>query len=64
MERSTTGKGSKSKVVWNDAFDGRELDPTRWDFEFGNKFFDVMSGQGILAEHQRFVDYYCKAVRA
>jgi hypothetical protein len=64
MNRSTTGKGSPSALVCSDEFDSREPDPASWEFEPGNKFFDVMSGQGMLAEHRRFIDHYCKAVRA
>jgi hypothetical protein len=58
MSRSTTSKGSQSKLVWEDEFDDPEFDLTKRDFELGTKFFDAMSGQGIVPEHQRFIDHY------
>jgi hypothetical protein len=63
MNRSTTGKGSKWQLVWNDEFDGRELKaPT--ELCCGNSWIQVMLGQGTLPEHRRFIDHYCKAARA
>jgi hypothetical protein len=47
MHGSTTGKGSKSKPVWNDESDGRELDATRWEFELCNNFFDYRTHQWV-----------------
>lgn len=64
MNRSTTGKGSKSKLVWNDEFDGREFKASTELFG-ENSSTQVMLGQGILPGHQRCIDhYYCKATRA
>jgi len=61
MNRSTTGKGSKWKLVWNDEFDGRDLEPTKWDFELGNKHGAAERSVDQLPEHQRFIDHYCRA---
>jgi hypothetical protein len=63
MNRATTGMVSKSKLVWNDEFDGREFNvPTEL---FGkNSSTPVMLGQGILSEHQRFIDHDRKAALA
>jgi hypothetical protein len=55
MNRSTTGKGSNSTLVWDDEFDRRESKvPTELFGE--NSSTQVMLGQGILP--------YCKAARA
>src|SRR5689334_12175237 len=31
-------KGDEWKLVWSDEFDGKEIDPEKWDFDLGNGF--------------------------
>ena len=35
------------KLVWSDEFDGRDIDPTKWDFDLGNGFFDYETNTWI-----------------
>lgn len=43
-------EGSEWELVWNDEFDGPELDKTKWDFRlnFWGKPFDAYTDEGIV----------------
>ncbi len=45
-------------LVWNDEFDGDEIDTTKWDFDIGNGFFDYGSHTWIAGWGNEELQYY------
>lgn len=45
----------KWKLVWNDEFDGCELDRTKWDFRlnFWGERFDAFTDKGIVLDGKK-----------
>jgi beta-glucanase (GH16 family) len=48
------------KLVWNDEFDGDRIDPSKWDFEIGNGFFDYKSHTWIAGWGNEELQYYTR----
>ena len=46
------------KLVWNDEFEGTEIDRTKWDFDIGNGFFDYASHTWIAGWGNEELQYY------
>ena len=46
------------KLVWNDEFDGDRVDPTKWDFDIGNGFYDYKSNTWIPGWGNEELQYY------
>lgn len=46
------------KLVWHDEFDGDRIDPTKWDFDIGNGFFDYRVHQWIPGWGNEELQYY------
>ena len=47
-------------LVWNDEFDGGEIDTTKWDFDIGNGFFDYGSHTWISGWGNEELQYYTR----
>ena len=45
-------------LVWNDEFDGSQIDRTKWDFDLGNGFFDYKSHSWIPGWGNEELQYY------
>ena len=48
------------KLVWNDEFEGNRVDPTKWDFEIGNGFFDYKNHVWIPGWGNEELQYYTR----
>jgi beta-glucanase (GH16 family) len=48
------------KLVWNDEFEGNCVDPTKWDFEIGNGFFDYKNHVWIPGWGNEELQYYTR----
>jgi beta-glucanase (GH16 family) len=48
------------KLTWSDEFDGKEIDPAKWDFEIGNGFFDYDADEWISGWGNEELQYYTK----
>ena len=48
------------KLVWHDEFDGTEVDPTRWDFDLGNGFFDYRRHAWVPGWGNEELQYYTR----
>ena len=46
------------KLVWNDEFDGDQIDSNKWDFDIGNGFFDYGSHTWIAGWGNEELQYY------
>jgi beta-glucanase (GH16 family) len=46
------------KLVWNDEFEGSQVDRTKWDFDIGNGFFDYSSHRWIAGWGNEELQYY------
>ncbi len=46
------------KLVWNDEFEGDAVDPTKWDFDLGNGFFDYGSHTWVAGWGNEELQYY------
>ncbi len=47
-------------LVWSDEFEGDRIDPTKWDFDVGNGFFDYRSHQWIDGWGNEELQYYTR----
>ncbi len=47
-------------LVWNDEFDGNQIDTTKWDFDIGNGFFDYGSHTWIAGWGNEELQYYTR----
>ena len=67
--KSKTARGAKAgkssrtarpgwKLVWNDEFDGDQLDPAKWDIDIGNGFFDYKNHAWIPGWGNEELQYY------
>jgi beta-glucanase (GH16 family) len=48
------------KLVWSDEFDGPTIDPTKWDFDLGNGFFNYDSNTWISGWGNNELQYYTR----
>jgi beta-glucanase (GH16 family) len=46
------------RLVWSDEFDGRQIDRTKWDFDFGNGFYDYKSHVWVAGWGNEELQYY------
>lgn len=46
------------KLVWSDEFDGAALDRTKWDYQFGNGFYNYDASQWISGWGNEELQYY------
>lgn len=44
---ATQASAAQWKLVWNDEFDGAQIDRTKWDFDLGNGFYDYNTNAWI-----------------
>ncbi|MEQ1684447.1 MAG: glycoside hydrolase family 16 protein [Burkholderiaceae bacterium] len=49
------------KLVWNDEFEGNEIDRTKWDFDLGNGFYDYKNHAWIPGWGNEELQYYTDA---
>lgn len=59
----TTSKAEKAiskvwKLVWNDEFEGDQVDPGKWDFDIGNGFFDYRNHVWVEGWGNEELQYY------
>ncbi len=45
-------------LVWNDEFDGHAIDPTKWDFDLGNGFYDYRNHTWVPGWGNEELQYY------
>ena len=45
-------------MVWNDEFEGDRVDPTKWDFDLGNGFYDYRNNLWIAGWGNEELQYY------
>ena len=48
------------ELVWSDEFDGDCIDPTKWDFDLSNGFFDYKSHRWIAGWGNEELQYYTR----
>lgn len=48
------------KLVWNDEFDGKEIDRAKWDFDLGNGFFNYDANVWISGWGNNELQYYTR----
>ncbi len=48
------------RLVWNDEFDGDSIDPTKWDFDIGNGFYDYVNNVWIAGWGNEELQYYTR----
>ena len=58
MTDNGKSRSRRWKLVWSDEFKGDALDPTKWDFEIGNGFFDYKSHQWVAGWGNEELQYY------
>jgi len=51
------------KLVWNDEFEGTEVDRSKWDFDLGNGFFDYQNHVWVPGWGNEELQYYTDARR-
>lgn len=51
------------KLVWHDEFEGDRVDPTKWDFDLGNGFFDYKHHRWIAGWGNEELQYYTREPR-
>ncbi len=49
------------KLVWNDEFDGRSIDRSKWDFDLGNGFYDYKNQAWVPGWGNEELQYYTDA---
>jgi beta-glucanase (GH16 family) len=53
-------QAAKWELVWQDEFDGKEIDRTKWDFDLGNGFFDYDLNQWFGGWGNNELQYYTR----
>jgi beta-glucanase (GH16 family) len=48
------------KLTWADEFDGKGIDPAKWDFDIGNGFFNYDANQWIAGWGNEELQYYTR----
>lgn len=48
------------RLVWRDEFEGRQVDPAKWDFDIGNGFFDYKSHTWVAGWGNEELQYYTR----
>jgi beta-glucanase (GH16 family) len=48
------------QLVWSDEFDGKAIDPAKWDFDIGNGFFNYAANQWINGWGNDELEYYTR----
>lgn len=48
------------KLGWNDEFDGKEIDRTKWDFDIGNGFYNYEANQWISGWGNSELQFYTR----
>jgi beta-glucanase (GH16 family) len=56
----TTAKKPRWKLVWRDEFDGDAIDPSKWDFDIGNGFYDYRHHAWIPGWGNEELQYYTR----
>ena len=51
------------ELVWNDEFDGAEIDRNKWDFDIGNGFFDYKSHSWVPGWGNEELQYYTDSLK-
>lgn len=49
------------RLVWNDEFDGSEVDRSKWDFDLGNGFYDYKNNAWVPGWGNEELQYYTDA---
>lgn len=60
INASTQAQPPGWKMVWNDEFAGKEIDPKKWDFDIGNGFYAYDANQWISGWGNGELQYYTK----
>jgi len=47
-------------LVWNDEFEGENLDPSKWDYDLGNGFFDYRTHTWVPGWGNEELQYYTR----
>jgi beta-glucanase (GH16 family) len=58
--QATEPNPNEWKLTWNDEFDGKEIDRTKWDFDFGNGFFNYDANMWIGGWGNNELQYYTR----
>ena len=53
-------KAPRWRLVWRDEFDGNSVDPTQWDFDIGNGFYDYKNHLWIAGWGNEEMQYYTR----
>ena len=61
MPKQAPRKAPGWKLVWNDEFDGTEIDRTKWDFDIGNGFYDDNNHAWVPGWGNQELQYYTNA---
>lgn len=48
------------KLTWSDEFDGKGIDPAKWDFDIGNGFYNYDANQWIAGWGNEELQYYTR----
>ena len=54
------GSANDWQLVWSDEFEGNALDPSKWEFDIGNGFFDYTTHQWIPGWGNEELQYYTR----
>ncbi|HTU20632.1 MAG TPA: glycoside hydrolase family 16 protein [Gemmataceae bacterium] len=60
MPRAAEPAKDKWKLVWSDEFDGKDIDPAKWDFDIGNGFYNYDANQWISGWGNDELQYYTR----
>jgi beta-glucanase (GH16 family) len=53
-------EASRWKLVWSDEFDGDTIDPSKWDFDLGNGFYDYQHHAWVPGWGNEELQYYTR----
>ena len=60
VRKTIKPRKTRWKLVWQDEFDGNTIDPTKWDFDIGNGFYDYKNHAWIPGWGNEELQYYTK----
>jgi beta-glucanase (GH16 family) len=60
VPRAVDSSAGRWKLVWNDEFDGDRIDPSKWDYDIGNGFFDYANSVWIPGWGNEELQYYTR----
>src|SRR5262249_21991683 len=58
--RAADPPAPKWKLVWSDEFDGKKIDPEKWDFDIGNGFYNYEARVWISGWGNGELQYYTR----